>query len=106
MKKFEKLIYVFVFNCLICSVLTATEKPINSAQKNKFFIPREEIIENFDDGEVDLLSFPDEDEDSLMWSLDSENTFNNSPYSLKLYGNTYSRKSLIGQSYTVSYSLK
>ena len=50
---------------------------------------REEIIENFDDGEVTLLSFPDEDEDSEMWTLDSANTFNDSPYSLKLFGNTW-----------------
>ena len=55
----------------------------------KAFSLREEIIENFDDGEVELLSYPGEDEDPDDWALDSTITYNNSPYSLKLYGNTW-----------------
>ncbi len=53
------------------------------------FNSREEIIENFDDGEVELLSYPGEDEDPDDWALDSTITYNNSPYSLKLFGNTW-----------------
>ncbi|MCK4339491.1 MAG: PKD domain-containing protein, partial [Candidatus Cloacimonetes bacterium] len=53
------------------------------------FNSREEIIENFDDGEVELLSYPGEDEDPDSWSLDSTITYNNSAYSLKLFGNTW-----------------
>ncbi len=53
------------------------------------FNSREEIIENFDDGEVELISYPGEDEDPDSWFLDSTITYNNSPYSLKLFGNTW-----------------
>lgn len=50
---------------------------------------REEIIENFDDGEVELYSFPGEDNNPSSWSLDPANTYNESPFSLRLYGNTW-----------------
>jgi len=72
-------IYVIVALCITIS-------PIINAQKS---IHRYEPIENFDDGEITLFSFPDEDEDSEMWVLDSVNTYNESPFSLKLYGNTW-----------------
>ncbi len=48
-----------------------------------------ETIENFDDGVIELLSYPEEDQHPDAWTLDSTNTYNNSPYSLKLYGNTW-----------------
>ncbi len=47
------------------------------------------IIENFDSGSVNLKSYPGEDEDPFDWELNSEITYENSPYSLKLYGNTW-----------------
>jgi len=50
---------------------------------------RYEIIENFDDGEIELYSFPGEDNDPDSWALDQMNTYNNSPYSLRLVGNTW-----------------
>ena len=50
---------------------------------------RYEIIENFDDGEIELYSFPGEDNDPDDWILDQINTYNNSPYSLRLFGNTW-----------------
>ena len=48
-----------------------------------------EIIENFDDGEVEFTSYPNEDDEPNSWNLDSNITFNNSPYSLKIFGNTW-----------------
>ncbi|MBC8526508.1 MAG: CapA family protein [Candidatus Cloacimonetes bacterium] len=55
--------------------------------------PREWIIENFDDGEIELLSYPGEDEEPDAWCLDSTITYSDSLYSsiysLKLYGNTW-----------------
>ena len=50
---------------------------------------RGEIIENFDDGIIELLSFPGQDLHPDAWELDSINTYNNTAYSLKLYGNTW-----------------
>ncbi|HHE38187.1 MAG TPA: T9SS type A sorting domain-containing protein [Candidatus Cloacimonetes bacterium] len=50
---------------------------------------RYEVIENFDDGEIDLYSFPGEDNDPDDWALDQINTFNNSPFSLRIFGNTW-----------------
>jgi poly-gamma-glutamate synthesis protein (capsule biosynthesis protein) len=48
-----------------------------------------EVIENFDSGTIKLLSYPDEDIQPNAWTLDSINTYDNSPFSLKLYGNTW-----------------
>lgn len=48
-----------------------------------------EVIENFDEGTIELLSYPEEDIQPNAWTLDSINTYNNSPFSLKLYGNTW-----------------
>ena len=50
---------------------------------------RYEVIENFDDGEIELYSFPEEDGDPDDWILDPINTYNNSQYSLRMYGNTW-----------------
>ena len=48
-----------------------------------------DTLENFDDGEVLLQSYSDEDINPNMWSLDNTITYNNSSYSLKLFGNTW-----------------
>ncbi len=48
-----------------------------------------DTIENFDDGQVNLLSWADQDLNPTSWSLSNTITFHNSPYSLKLYGNTW-----------------
>ena len=48
-----------------------------------------DTIENFDDGEIILQSYSDQDIEPNMWSLVSNITYNNSPYALKLYGNTW-----------------
>jgi poly-gamma-glutamate capsule biosynthesis protein CapA/YwtB (metallophosphatase superfamily) len=48
-----------------------------------------EVIEDFESGEIELFSYEDEDLEPDLWQLDSENTFENSAYSLKLFGNTW-----------------
>ena len=66
------------------------ESPLSVATTD--FIPGHEahrIIEDFNSGEVILNSYEDQDEDPNSWYLSSSLTFFNSPYSLKLYGNTW-----------------
>ncbi len=52
------------------------------------------IIENFDSGTVELTSYPLEDEDPLNWELNSNITYENSPWSLKIFGNTWKVQSI------------
>ena len=56
---------------------------------------RADTIENFDDGEIQLYSYPNEDMDPDAWSLDSLTTHNNSAFSLKLWGNTWKIESIV-----------
>ncbi len=53
-----------------------------------------DTIENFDDGSVQLTSYADQDIQPSQWSLSTSNTFNGSPYSLRLYGNTWKLESI------------
>jgi poly-gamma-glutamate capsule biosynthesis protein CapA/YwtB (metallophosphatase superfamily) len=46
-------------------------------------------IENFDDGVIQLQSYSNQDINPNMWTLENNITYNNSPHSLKLYGNTW-----------------
>jgi poly-gamma-glutamate capsule biosynthesis protein CapA/YwtB (metallophosphatase superfamily) len=62
---------------------------------------RAQIIEDFDDGDVVLLSYPEQDEDPSSWSLDDGNTYNNSPFSLKLYGNTWKIEPIAAETLSV-----
>jgi len=57
-----------------------------------------DAVENFDYGDVQLRSFPGEDVQPDSWILDAVNTYNNSPYSLKLYGNTWKLESIAPRS--------
>jgi len=50
---------------------------------------RGQIIEDFERGSISLQSYPGQDFDPDDWCLDSLNTYNNSQYSLKLFGNTW-----------------
>ncbi len=50
---------------------------------------REVVIEDFEDGLIELESYADEDGDPDDWSLDSLTTWNESEYALKLFGNTW-----------------
>lgn len=47
------------------------------------------VIENFDQGTVELFSYPGEDLQPDSWNLDSVITHNGSARALKLYGNTW-----------------
>lgn len=53
-----------------------------------------DTIETFDDADLQLRSFPGEDMQPDSWTLDAVNTYHNSPYSLKLYGNTWKLESI------------
>ncbi|HEY6625701.1 MAG TPA: CapA family protein, partial [Ignavibacteriaceae bacterium] len=48
-----------------------------------------DTIENFDDGVIQLQSYSNQDINPTMWTLENNITYNNSPHSLKLYGNTW-----------------
>jgi poly-gamma-glutamate capsule biosynthesis protein CapA/YwtB (metallophosphatase superfamily) len=52
-------------------------------------IEAQQTIEDFNSGTIDLISYPEEDIDSEAWTLDPVNTYQDSDYSLKLYGNTW-----------------
>lgn len=62
---------------------------ITDTQNQWPYALRGEIIENFDDGVIELLSYPGQDLHPDAWELDSVTTYNNTAYSLKLYGNTW-----------------
>ena len=51
-------------------------------------------IENFDDGAVELTSYPGEDINPSGWQLNSSITYQSSPYSLRLSGNTWKLESI------------
>jgi poly-gamma-glutamate synthesis protein (capsule biosynthesis protein) len=59
-----------------------------------FASTRFEIIENFDSGIINLYSYPGQDIHPNRWLLDSINTYDNSRFSLKLYGNTWKAESI------------
>ena len=64
----------------------------NTGARNDLLSPPSgsiDTLENFDDGIVSLSSWSTEDVQPDMWQLDSTTTLNNSPYALKLYGNTW-----------------
>lgn len=76
MKSFAGLTIVSIF------LLTAEAAPLSGAGRSS-------TIENFDDGSVVLESYPGEDQEPGAWSLDTDTTYDNSPYSLRLFGNTW-----------------
>ncbi|MFO7651139.1 MAG: CapA family protein, partial [bacterium] len=53
-----------------------------------------QVIEDFDDGAVELHSFPGQDVHPDSWALDSLVTFDGSPWSLRLFGNTWKTESI------------
>ena len=68
---------------------------MQSRRGHKSFPARADTIENFDGGTIQLYSYPGEDFDSTAWTLDSNITYNNSAYSLKLWGNTWKVESIV-----------
>ncbi len=75
--------------------LVAASNPPGSQRDIEFDPTRADTIENFDDGEIQLFSYPGQDIDTNAWALDSNITFNNSAFSLKLWGNTWKIESII-----------
>lgn len=70
-----------------------------SAEKSLYILPdslksKTFTIENFDDGEITLQSYPVEDHDPDSWELNASVTWQNSPFSLKLFGNTWKVENL------------
>lgn len=50
---------------------------------------RFQTIEDFESGYVNLLSYSNEDQNPTAWELTSSDTYNNSAWALRLYGNTW-----------------
>ncbi|MBE0432988.1 hypothetical protein IBX73_05915 [candidate division WOR-3 bacterium] len=73
----------------------ASHSEQNPRRSTKLYSARADTIENFDDGIVQLFSYPGEDFDTSAWALDTSNTYNNSPYSFKLWGNTWKIESIV-----------
>lgn len=86
MKKIKLLIILTIITLplkLLTSGLIGTGNQLGPDNQRAF------VIEDFDSGAVNLESYPGEDEDPFDWELNSEITYQNSPWSLKLYGNTW-----------------
>jgi len=64
--------------CIALAVLVAAGQPQPAR-----------VIEDFDDGQVTLISFPGEDVHPDSWRLDTLVTYDSSPFSLRLHGNTW-----------------
>jgi poly-gamma-glutamate capsule biosynthesis protein CapA/YwtB (metallophosphatase superfamily) len=91
----HKLIVAFILIMLAAAFAVNSDHKTQSRQDHESFPARADTIENFDDGVIQLFSYPDEDFDSSAWALDSSITCDNSPYSLKLWGNTWKVESII-----------
>lgn len=50
---------------------------------------RYQTIEDFESGNVNLISYSNEDQDPGAWELTSSDTYDNSAWALRLYGNTW-----------------
>ncbi|MBI9037537.1 MAG: CapA family protein [Bacteroidales bacterium] len=70
-------------------IISSSTGFMNSGNHIKSAIDKATVIENFDSGVINLKSYPGEDEDPMDWELNSEITYENSPWSLKLFGNTW-----------------
>lgn len=64
---------------LTCSILLILLSPVEA----------QFVIEDFDSGFINLISYPGEDIHPDAWALDSSNTYLDSEYSLRLFGNTW-----------------
>ncbi len=91
MKKIGRVFHFAINTWLLLSFTTTI---VNGQNPLKPGSPKQIIIENFDSGTVDLTSYPFEDEDPLDWELNSTITYENSPWSLKISGNTWKVQSI------------
>lgn len=85
-----------IFFYVIISILLISETAfeVNAQNKQGSFSQKAITIENFDSGTISLSSYSTEDEDPSDWELNPTITFENSPWSLKLYGNTWKVQSI------------
>ncbi len=80
--------YLFLVLLFVNYSLPAQTR-LYSANSKGVDIQKQIVIENFDDNEISLESYPGEDVNSSYWELSSGITYENSAYSLKLFGNTW-----------------
>ncbi len=53
------------------------------------FLSGQVVIEDFETGNVNLISYPGEDQQPDSWSMETDITYLDSEYSLKVFGNTW-----------------
>jgi poly-gamma-glutamate capsule biosynthesis protein CapA/YwtB (metallophosphatase superfamily) len=92
--KMKKTKGLFCFAIISWWLMSCTVLVVNAQNQLKPGSPKQTIIENFDDGAVDLTSYPVEDVNPLGWELNSTITYENSPWSLKISGNTWKVQSI------------
>ena len=85
---------LFYFVVSIYLLLAFCVTVVNAQNQFKPNSQKQIIIEDFDSGSVNLTSYPIEDEDPLDWELNSSITYENSPFSLRLSGNTWKVQSI------------
>jgi poly-gamma-glutamate capsule biosynthesis protein CapA/YwtB (metallophosphatase superfamily) len=74
---------------LLVLIPTSSYRNEVSNRTTENFTSIRQVIENFDGGSIELLSYPEQDSEPDAWALDSIITYNNSAYALKLFGNTW-----------------
>jgi poly-gamma-glutamate capsule biosynthesis protein CapA/YwtB (metallophosphatase superfamily) len=89
LKRMKKTMKFLHFASITWLLMSFTVHVVNGQYSSKPGSPKQIIIENFDLGTVDFTSYPGEDEDPLDWEINSAITYENSPWSLKLSGNTW-----------------
>ncbi len=78
----------------ICSHSLSDEKISGQIPEQGRF-RKADVIENFDNGTINLASFGNEDLQPFAWELNAQITWGASPWSLKLYGNTWKLQSIV-----------
>ena len=89
MKFRSKLYFALALTFFILIIFSQINVLANGLSYSSVSEAEVDTIENFDDGEVQLQSYSDQDINPNMWTLDNTITCNNTPYSLKLFGNTW-----------------
>ncbi len=87
-------LYTFTIALVISPVILAAQGN-EVTHRNVILQARADTIENFDDGIIQLFSYPNEDMEPDAWALDSLITYNNSAFSLKIWGNTWKIESIV-----------
>lgn len=80
------------FSFFLCILAIGNGNNCHSQEFISKDLHKSEIIENFDSGTIQLESYPGEDINPNSWSITSEKTYANTPFSLKLFGNTWKKQ--------------